>query len=189
MISRLNKLYLSLNPFIRFLINGFLLFLVWTIFYSYFRNNNSVNAFYEYITLHLGNILLSVSKYFLNLLGYKTLVFGKTIKIVGTYGVYLDKGCLGRNVLGLFAGFLIAYPGKITSKLWFIPLGLLIINIINVFRITGLALTLKYFPQYVDINHHIIFQVVVLSCIFIMWYWWISKFGANSRPAEESQKA
>ncbi len=173
--------YNKVAPLYKFLLNGILLVLVWLIFYQFIRYSLFVHQFYESFTAWLTNHLLVASMHVMKLLGYDTEVSGKTIRIVGTGGVYLDRGCLGRNLLGLFAGFIIAYPGKIKYKLWYIPAGLIVINIINIARICGLAYIVLAFPQYVDINHHVIFKYTAYTFIFLMWYFWIKNYSVSAR--------
>jgi exosortase/archaeosortase family protein len=169
---------------VKFFINGALLFGIWWVFYTFLRDTAFIHNLYEEITAILTKNLLIASKHFLNILGFETEVFGKTIRITGTGGVYLDRGCLGRNLMGLFAGFIIAYPGIIKKKLWYIPLGLVLITIINIFRISALAYIVVCCPEHVDINHHVIFKYTVYTLIFLMWYIWIKR--VNIRPKKKS---
>lgn len=171
---------------LRFLINGAILFALWWVFYSFFRNTQWINGIYESVTAMLTRDLLYASKYFLSLLGFESVVFGKTVRISGTAGVFLDRGCLGRNLIGLFVGFIVAYPGIIRKKLWYVPLGIVLITIINIFRISGLAYITLCCPEHVDINHHIIFKYTVYALIFVMWYVWISKI--NVLPDDKQVK-
>jgi len=165
--------YKKINPTYRFVINGAIIFLIWTIFYKLIRNFYLFDFFYEEVTYHLTNIQLYLTKIILNLVGFNIEIYGKMISIVDGASVHLDRGCLGRNPLGLFVGFLLAFPGTIKHKLWFIPAGVLFISLLNVFRIIALILTNEYYPQYMDLNHHFIFKVIVYFFIFVMWAFWI----------------
>lgn len=167
--------YRNVHPTLKFFINGALLFCVWWVFYTFLRNTVFIHEIYEEVTAILTRNLLIASKYFLGIFGFETEVFGKTIRITGTGGVYLDRGCLGRNLMGLFTGFIIAYPGIIKKKLWFIPMGLALITVINIVRISALAYVVVCCPEHVDINHHVIFKYTVYTLIFLMWYIWIKK--------------
>ena len=173
-MSLLEK-YRNQHPIIRFFINGILLFIIWWVFYSFIRNSDFISSFYEVVTAKLTRILLLGSKHFLNFFGLDSYVFGKTVRIYQYGGVFLDRGCLGRNLMGLFVGFIISYPGIIRKKLWYIPLGLVLITIINILRISGLAYIMVCCPEHMDINHHVIFKYTVYVLIFLMWYIWIQK--------------
>lgn len=181
MFSSLIKKYKGLHLFVRFAVNILLLSAIWFGFYSFLRYSFFVNNFYEQASMHFTSFLLISSKFVLNLFGFETEIQGKIIKIANSPGVFLDKGCLARNLLGLYVGFILAYPGKIKHKLWAIPLGIIIINILNVLRIAGLAYLVLDYPEYVDINHHVIFKYTVYFFIFLMWYFWIKHFSASSK--------
>ena len=175
-LSNIRNKYLKLHQFARLLINVVILSAIWYIFYNYFRDKNFVDYFYEEITYILTLSQLFVSKIILNIIGYEVEIYGKTIKIIGSYGVHLDRGCLGRNVIGLFAGFILAYPAIIKSKLWYIPAGISVFFMVNVIRIIALAITDSCCLHMLDFNHHIVFQYLTYGIIIIMWAVWLKFF-------------
>jgi len=173
--------YRKLSPLLKFIVNGVVLVLIWFLFYQFLRYSAFVHTFYETITHVLTDNLLIASKFVLQLFGFDVEISGKIVRIAGTGGVYLDKGCLARNLMGLYVGFILAYPGKIKHKLWVIPAGLVVINILNVMRICGLAYVVLCCPEYVDINHHVIFKYTVYVFIFLMWYFWIKYYSVSAK--------
>jgi len=176
--------YNKLHPFICFVINSLIIISIWLIFFKIFRYNSKVDIFYEEFTSVLTDVLLIISKWALEIFGYEMEIEGKIVRIIGTGGVFLLRGCLGRNIMGLFAAFIVAFPGKIRSKIWFVPLGLLIILFFNVLRIVTLCLTSKYFPK-TQIDHHEIFNYVIYTVIFLLWIFWIKRYGRLSKSIEK----
>jgi exosortase/archaeosortase family protein len=81
----------------------------------------------------------------------------------------------------LFAGFVLAFPGPVRRKLWFIPLGIAAIYLLNIIRIGVLALNHLYYHESVEFNHHYTFSFVVYACIFLLWMLWARRL--SSRPA------
>lgn len=132
--------------------------------------------FYEEGIFWFTKIQIAATQLILNTIGYSTEVYGKTLKIVGSMGILVDRGCLGRNLLGLYAGFILAIPGKTISKLWFVPLGFFTFIILNILRILGLVITEYCCPENLDFNHHFAFKIVVYFAIFILWSVWIRKY-------------
>jgi len=179
--------YKSFPALLKFLTNGVILVLLWLVFYQFFRYSNFVHSVYEVGTEKLTQYLLVASKFVLDSFGFETILTGKVIRIENTGGVYLDRGCLGRNLMGLYVGFILAYPGKIKHKLWVVPTGLLVILILNIIRICGLAYVVLRWPEYVDINHHVIFKYTVYFFIFLMWYFWIKYFSLSAKPRKKSK--
>jgi len=174
---QVEEVYSKSHPIIKFVVRGSLLYLIWLIFYSFFRHSAFIADFYEWFTYYLTNSWLYSAHYFLTILGFDSEVYPdrKIVQLAGTSGVLLNRGCLGRNMIGLFVGFIIAYPGAEKSKLWYIPLGLVTIYFINVLRIAGLSLSEYYFPNsYIKYNHHDIYKYTVYAFIFFLWYIWIN---------------
>ncbi len=176
------KKYKSLNEIVKLAINALILGLIWVIFYKYFRHSEGISSIYETGSNWFTAFLLNASSGVLELFGYETIINGKYMKIVNSPGIFLDRGCLARNLMGLFFGFMLAYPGIIRKKLWYIPFGLIVINIFNIIRLSALAwLTLAH-PDLVEVNHHYVFKIIVFSAILLMWYFWIFKINVATIP-------
>jgi len=180
-VKIIRKKYSDSSPFVKFVVNAALLGGAWVLFFTIFRNFEAVAFVYREGTRLLTTFLLYATQFTLSIIGYNSEVFSeaKIVQLEGTGGVLLDLGCLGRNLMGLYIGFLLAFPGSIKSKLWYIPMGVVIINFLNVLRIAGLSLVLLYIPEYMDINHHFVFSTLVYTCIFIMWVIWIRKYSST----------
>jgi exosortase/archaeosortase family protein len=84
--------------------------------------------------------------------------------------------------MGLYAGFILVFPGNWRSKIWFIPAGLVGIILMNISRIVGLYLTNKYWPHMMDINHHTVFKYTVFVFTFMLWWVWIRWFRLPHTP-------
>jgi exosortase/archaeosortase family protein len=80
----------------------------------------------------------------------------------------------------LFGGFVLAFPGPWQRKLWFIPLGMALIWVLNVLRVAALALNHHYAHQSVDFNHHYTFTFMVYACIFGLWMLWARRLAVKS---------
>lgn len=77
----------------------------------------------------------SLSTGLLSLGGVETLAAGRTFGLADAPGLRVVDGCNGLSVLGLFAGFVLAYPGSVVRRMLFIPLGVLVIYGVNVGRL------------------------------------------------------
>ena len=130
--------------------------------------------------------IINVCKFILETFGYKTFaskeindfqVFG----VDGSNGVWIGGGCNGITLMFLFAIFVMAYPGSIKQKLWYLPLGIILINIINIFRIVGLSLLSLYAPNYLEFNHTYTFTFIAYSMVFALWMLWVNKFSKSAK--------
>ena len=102
---------------------------------------------------------------------------GKTYQNFGTLGV--EFGCLAVNLMYFYAGFILIFFGSWKQKLWYIPLGILIINTINIIRLIGLGLTIIYYPEYLSFNHHFLFTLITYLIIIILCLIWIIKYAGD----------
>jgi exosortase/archaeosortase family protein len=93
--------------------------------------------------------------------------------------IFISNRCLAIDLMYTYSVFIIAFYGPWKKKLWYIPLGIVIINFMNVLRIIGLVITCLYFPKYLDLNHHLIFAYAVYFFTFIMWVIWIRKYAKD----------
>jgi exosortase family protein XrtF len=93
------------------------------------------------------------------------------------------EGCNGINVIIIFVAFLIAFGPLTKQLLWFIPVGLLIIHLMNLARITLLFWVAIYMKDYMYFTHKYFFTAILYVVIFILWVWWVRKFATKKEAA------
>ena len=112
------------------------------------------------------------------------------IAMNGQPAVIVGVPCNGLVLYALFSGFVLAFPGPWQRKLWFIPLGIALIWLLNVLRVAALAINQYYAHQSVDFNHHYTFTFVVYSFIFGLWMLWARRLALPmARPVPDAQQA
>jgi len=94
--------------------------------------------------------------------------------------VNVYEGCNGINVAIVFLAFIIAFGGDKKKMMWFIPLGLVIIHVANLLRVSGLYLVAEYFQQYFYYVHKYAFTASIYLIVFVLWWWWIEKISKVS---------
>ena len=166
------------NPFYQFLIKALLLYLGYYLVYELWLRPQ------RWLDMLVISNLETASSLILTSLGFSLIqessdVFIRTIGIDGTNGLWIGDPCDGLTLFALFAGFVIAYPGPIKTKLWFIPLGLTLIHLLNILRIVALVVIVYYFPdpEVLDFNHTYTFTMLVYAFVFGLWYIWANKLG------------
>lgn len=161
------------EPIVKFLAIGFALYIGWLALYEWWIHPAQwVDGFV------IDNTIAS-SRKILGWLGYVTEVDGnRFMRIVGTPGLFIGDSCNGISLFALFSIFIIAFPGKIVSKIIFIPLGILIIHMLNIFRVVILAVIETYSYSWTEFNHTYTFTIVIYACIFGMWLYWVNKYSA-----------
>ena len=128
-----------------------------------------------------------VSGALLDGLGFPTAVEGRGLALSGVRGVYIANGCNGLSTLGLFIGFVLAYPGRPGRRLWFIPLGVLAIYATNVGRIVVMLLSQKYWPAAFEPLHGFGLTTIFYVVVFGLWVAWANYGGAPVSSASPNQ--
>ena len=178
-----------------FLAKIIILYLIWFVILGFFYETR----FWHAINSIVLREVIFFSKYSLKLIGkvlyftvqtmprnglkfspHDTLLFYKGDMSYENYcDVFVDNQCLAIDLMYTFSVFLIAIWGPWKKKLWFIPLGILVINTLNILRIIGLGLTAMYYPKLMDFNHHLLFTYIVYFFTFILWVLWIKKYAKD----------
>ena len=92
--------------------------------------------------------------------------------------MYINEGCSGLKQMLQFSLLMIFFPGPWKKKLWFIPLGVIIMHLTNLFRVVGLAIIMNNWPKYWDFSHDYIFRPIFYVVIFGLWVIWVEKIRA-----------
>ena len=154
---------------------------------------------YEFVIKRYTNLdqlfirkIINLCTYILDVMGYSTFASKETndvqvFGIDGSNGVWIGGPCNGITLMFLFAIFVIAYPGNFKQKLWYVPLGIIIVHIINLIRIIALSLIALHSPQWLDFNHTYTFTFIAYGCVFGLWMLWVNKFANN--PITENEKS
>lgn len=169
------------NPVIRFLVIAFGLYLLWYGVYELYLSPYTSADRYMSITL------VYVAKWLLMLFGYSTVAdydqSEVTIKLAESdlNGVWVGDACNGFILFALFAIFVVAYPGPLKKKLWFIPAGILGIHLINAIRVAILTIIAEKSPESLTFNHNYTFTILVYAFVFWLWYLWSSKLSKTGK--------
>lgn len=171
------------NPFARFILLFSILLVFWLGFYKsiYSIFPTGIENKFSYVLGKHANIFTSLLGFDTELEVTRDLVITKINDFGPTHGTWIGEPCNGIKVMGLFAIFIIAFPGPWKHKIWFILVGVLIIHIANALRVSGLTIISAKWPQYLDFNHNVTFQVLIYGIIFAMWYLWVRKFSNITR--------
>lgn len=122
----------------------------------------------------------------LRVFGYDAFVHDRVLGLRGQTGVYVEDGCTGLTTLGLFAGFVLAFPGSWRRRAWFIPMGVVIVTVANIARIGLLAVLQRDWPSGFDAVHGLGVSTFFYLVVFGLWVLWANIGGAGSpRPSEE----
>lgn len=170
-----------------FLIRSAIVYVVWLIaFHGFIIPNQTVNR-------TLSNAVVDATSMGLSLMGYDTKQVWKTerpndsrryIFIDAEPAVLVADGCNGLELIALFVGFILCFPGPIKYKLIFIPIGSFFVFLINIFREIALALNFKFFERTFDLNHKYTYVLIVYLLVFVMWRFWLNNYSVIGKKVK-----
>jgi len=168
-----NKLY-------QFVLIGGVLYVGWLLlYYSYITQETN----WDYLlNLNIGELTVKFFSWF----NVEVMLEIDSDHIIVTFpypmkgGVWVGDNCNGFKLFSIFSIFILAYPSNWKSKVWFIPLGLIVVHLANILRIMALMLISSSHPEYLDFNHDYTFTIFVYSIIFGLWYWWLKKYSNSN---------
>ena len=118
-------------------------------------------------------------------LGVDPAVQARVVALPGVPGVRIADGCNGLSTIGLFVGFVVAYPGRWTRRLAFIPLGMAAIYATNVARVAAMAVVQKHWPAAFDPLHGFGLTTIFYVVVFGLWVLCATYGGAEAPEASE----
>ena len=83
--------------------------------------------------------------------------------------LYIANACNGLELLVLYIGFIVCMPSRFWRKVLYIVLGVIILDIINIFRCVGLIYLREYLHAYFQFAHHYLFKIMIYTATFILW--------------------
>ena len=98
-------------------------------------------------------------------------VEGRIVTGLGGAGVEVLDGCNGLATIGLFVGFVAAYPGRGWMRMVFIPAGILLIHAANVARVALLPVLQVQAPAQFELLHGL-GTYFFYGVIFVLWVAW-----------------
>ena len=178
----------TIGKIILFLLKLVIIFLIFDYFFLFLIGASVKGGIYiplleKYNIIHLiRDTFLHSAGLIISLFGYSYTITRDLLSIHGGSGVILGYSCYGFSITSMFLALILAYPRPIRTKWLTLVVGLLTIFILNVFRIAGLAIiyTKSSQPSLRNIDHHMVFNIIVYLVIFGIYYWYV-----NSNQSEE----
>ncbi len=125
----------------------------------------------------------------LDLLGVEVLVDGRVVLLASGRGVLVADDCTGLATIGLFLGFVLAFPGRALRRALFIPAGVALVHLANVGRIAFLTWFLEAYPRLFDVVHEWGVLPFFYAIVFALWVAW-ARYGTDGavlRPRGAAQ--
>ena len=111
-----------------------------------------------------------------NLIGYDITTKATTMYFPNNGYIEVNTSCSGLKQFYQWTVLILLFPGPWKHKLWYIPAGIVVIHLTNIFRIVALSIILMFNPDIWEFCHTWILRPFFYVVIFIMWVIWVEKF-------------
>lgn len=135
----------------------------------------AVSVIWESFNLWLVEILLQISQSVLEGLGYASKVTERSIWIEDVHAVGVGNYCLGLQLMYYNTLLVLVSQASAKRKIIGIGFGIVITNVFNVIRITGLALIALHYPTWIEVAHDHIFNIMVFGTMIGFYMRYIAK--------------
>lgn len=152
------------------------LYVAWELLFIAITTN--ARLFWSYLSFVqiIRDLLLNFSAALLRVCGWEVTVGIETVGIKQSMPIHVGGACVGIELAAAAVGLALAYPASLKQRLFFCAFGTTLVFVLNAVRIAGLAILIyKADMRIFQINHHFVFQAIVLVAILLAWVAWINK--------------
>jgi len=135
-------------------------------------NRFDISAPFVSLSEHIASVVGAIVRFFGNEITLTDNVFliypnGHRVKIIWA--------CTGIKQTFIFLIIMLLARGSWKHKLWFIPVGIVLCYLINIFRITAITLIVKNHEELFHFYHEFVFKYLYYGLIFLIWLFWEEK--------------
>lgn len=143
-----------------------------------------ISAPFIYMARHVAELCT----WLLHIIGSNvTLDASNTLRHDNKVSVQIIWGCTGLKQAYIFFCIIAFSRGPWTKKLWYIPLGLIVVYAFNIFRITFIIAFIENHHNTFDLLHFYIFKYLFYMIIFAMWVYWEEIIVETKQLSNKSQ--
>ena len=125
-------------------------------------------------------LLTDIVYYIFQILGYSVEKYGIIISFIGVQfatEIVIDMDCTAWKSMYALVALMIASPVKNDNKkLKYIILGLVLIFVLNIFRIVStVAIAHSFGAQYLDVVHTVLWREGMILAVLVVWFVWLKR--------------
>ncbi len=146
-------------------------------------NHWDISASFNFMTAHIAHMVRSVILFFNIPIHWHCDI---DVCFSNHHRVIVVWGCTAIKQSFIFLCIMLFTPGPWKHKLWYIPFGLFLVYLFNIFRITMIAFSVENYREYFNILHEGVFKYLFYGFIFLIWVFWNEKFNEKSKKKEKT---
>ncbi|MFB6342363.1 archaeosortase/exosortase family protein [Saccharicrinis sp. FJH62] len=182
-IDRFRALLKPYREILRFMLIVILVHIIWKVSFS----ASDDDSFITFLTLnvskpfiYISNHFTSVTQYIINnILGIETFRYNQQLYFDNSPGISIVWACSGVKQYLMMVFVILFASGSWLKKLWYIPLSILGMYVLNVFRLVILTLVTRFHIEWFDFTHKVIFRVIIYGGLFLFWWLWVERITKN----------
>lgn len=168
------------RPVLGILLRFIIIYLVLLFAYQFYLNSFKAQGLDPY-----SHFIAEQVKMIQNKMGYTTELYHDIpdervwFNVKQEYVSIMVEGCNAVSVIILFISFVFAfYKGNKTFV--FAIAGIVVLYLMNIFRIAGINILTRDYPQYNKMAHDYLFPAVIYGTVVILWLIWIQFFALKN---------
>jgi len=127
---------------------------------------------FNFMAAHVANTTANILQFFGSDI---QLLDNNVLRHANGVAVRIVWSCTGLKQAYIFVCLIAFYAGNIKQKMWYIPLGLLLVYLINIFRIAAITALVESYPAQFELLHEHLFKYLFYVILFGMWVLWEEK--------------
>ena len=121
-----------------------------------------------------------------HVLGLDLIKEGRFMRFDNGSAIWISGSCSGDKQILQLTLLLLIYPGNWKYKLWFVPLGIILVHTTNILRIVLLSLVAIWRPEWMEIVHDTVLRGMFYVVIFGIWLLFV-KFSERERKMRNKE--
>ncbi len=156
----------------------------WKIFVTGDESDQKVTFFGIDISLpftYMAHHIAGITHKLLDWIGYDIILYPNNVirHNISKNGVWIVWSCTGIKQAYIFFCIIAFYRGPWQHKLWYIPLGIVLVYLFNIFRIGLITIIIDKYPGQFELWHEHILKYAFYAMIFLLWAFWNDRFATS----------
>lgn len=178
-IRRFRQLLKPFKEILKFLAVVAIVHVIWKLSF-YASDDDSLITFLTFNVskpfIFISNHLTSVTHYIINtIFGIETFRYKQQLYFENSPGISIVWACSGVKQYLMMLFVLLVAGGSVIKKLWYIPLAIVGMYVINVFRLVVLTLVTRTKIEWFDFTHEVVFRLIIYGGLFLFWWLWVER--------------
>lgn len=151
-------------------------YIAWKLFHDYVWRTAESKAAWQASLTGYGHLYSWLISAVLRILGFPATADEAVVNIDAHHSIWIAEHCMAIPAMVIFAFSMLLFRGRWAEKAWFIPLGVLFIFFLNLFRLVSLSILMTHVQETTyQLYHRYVFLVITYGAILLMVAWWMDR--------------